>query len=170
VRVTAALTAYVREKFPRLERVRFTHWWPGLIGVSKDLLPMAGPSGLVPGLYYAMCSAGLPWSVVAGETAARRTLGEATELDRFLLPDRAFTEIEPLQPVLRKPATFALSTLWAKSYQRGDSKRIARRQRLVRAAAWGTVGFAALVGARALLRRHLHPQDRGRGHARRLDR
>jgi gamma-glutamylputrescine oxidase len=152
-RVTAALTAYVREKLPRLDRVRFTHWWPGLIGVSKDLLPMAGPSARVPGMYLAMCSAGLPWSVVAGETAARRATGEATELDRFLSPDRAFSEIEPLQPVLGKPATFALSTLWAKSYQRGDSRRVARRQRIVRAVAVAVGSLAAVAGIHALVRR-----------------
>src|SRR5204863_5621756 len=123
--------------FPHLGRVRFTHWWPGLIGVTKDMLPMAGPSDREPGLYYAMCSAGLPWSVVAGETAARHAVQGSTEIDRFLSPTRAFTPLEPLQPVLRKPATFALATVWAKSYQRGDSARVARQQRVVRAVMWG---------------------------------
>jgi hypothetical protein len=151
--VAEKLVGYVEQRFPQLGRVRFTHRWPGLIGVTKDMLPMAGPSERVPGLYYALCSAGLPWSVVAGETAARSAVDGQTELDRFLSPGRAFSPIEPLQPVLRKPATFALSTLWAKSYQRGDAARVAGQQRIVRALMWSAAGAGALAAARSLLGR-----------------
>ncbi|MCA1601972.1 MAG: hypothetical protein LC776_10150, partial [Acidobacteria bacterium] len=30
------LTAYIRRRFPALEGVRFTHYWPGMIGITKD--------------------------------------------------------------------------------------------------------------------------------------
>lgn len=148
------LETYVHEKFPALGRVAFTHRWPGLIGVTKDLLPIAGPSSHVRGQYEAICSAGLPWSVLAGQVAARRAAQGATELDRFFAPDRAFTVLDPLQPILGKPLAFALSVLWAKNWQRGHPPEVARRQRVVRALLWGAAGGALLAAGRGLSRRY----------------
>lgn len=119
------LEAYVREKFPALGPVVFTHLWPGLIGVTKDLLPIAGLRPLA-GHYEAMCSAGLPWSVLAGQVAARCTVEGATELDRFFAPDRTFTALDWFQPILGKPLTFALSILWAKNWQHGQGHKGSR--------------------------------------------
>jgi hypothetical protein len=146
------LQSYLRDKFPALGRVAFTHRWPGLIGVTKDLLPLAGPSSDVPGRYEAMCSAGLPWSVLAGQVAARCAVEGATEFDRFLAPHRAFTLVDPLQPILGKPIAFALSTLWAKNWQRGHAPEVARRQRVVRTLMWSAAGAALLTAARVLRR------------------
>lgn len=138
------LTAYIRRKFPALEGVRFTHYWPGMIGITKDLLPLAGQSPHEPSHYYAMCSAGLPWSTLAGQIAARGAVEGATEYDRFFSPARAFNDIEPLQPLLRKPLTWALSYYYAKNYQRGHAPEVAKHQGWVLAGLCllaGTIGF-----------------------------
>ena len=47
------LLRYARQKFPCLAGVKFTHFWPGLIGISPDLLPLAGPAANAPGVHAA---------------------------------------------------------------------------------------------------------------------
>ena len=113
------LMNYVKRKFPFLGDVKFTHYWPGLIGVSKDLLPLAGPAPDRPGVHVALCAAGLAWGTLAGRTAARRAIEGPAGLDRFLSPARAQSPIAALQPLFRKPVTFALSNYYAKYKQRG---------------------------------------------------
>ena len=113
------LMQYSKRKFPFLEEVKFSHYWPGLIGVSKDLLPLAGQSAERPETHAALCASGLAWSTLAGQVAARRAIEGPTPFDRFLSPARAQSRISALQPLLRKPATFALSNYHAKYHQRG---------------------------------------------------
>ncbi len=151
-----SLVDYARGKFPFLSGVRFTHYWPGLIGVTKDLLPLAGPSPDVPSHAYAMCSAGLPWSTLAGRVAAQRVVEGSTPLDRFFDPRRAFNPLEPLQPLLGKPATFAVSHYYSKNYERGHPDHVARQQRYVRAGLWAAAGIAAGVAGAALVRKARH--------------
>lgn len=151
-----SLVAYARRKFPVLRDVRFTHHWPGMIGVSKDLLPLAGPSPHVGGHFYAMCAAGLPWSTLAGRVAAQRAVEGATPLDRFFDPGRAFNPLEPLQPLLRKPGTFAVSHYYSKNYERGHADRVERQQRYVRAGLWTAVGIAAGMATVAATRKARH--------------
>ena len=110
----AKLERYARRCFAALAEVRFTHRWQGLIGMSKDLLPIAGRCPGEPWKYVALCAAGLPWSVLAGESAAAQLAGGATPLDRFFVPGRRFHRIERLQPLLGKPLTWALSYYFAR--------------------------------------------------------
>ena len=110
----AKLERYAHARFAGLRDVRFTHAWQGLIGMSKDLLPIAGRSPAEPSHYLAMCAAGLPWSVLAGECAAALVADQATPLERFFAPGRRFNRIELFQPVLGKPVTWALSYFFAK--------------------------------------------------------
>jgi gamma-glutamylputrescine oxidase len=107
---------FVRKTFPGLAGVRFENFWPGLIGVTRDLLPIAGAGGgegeeqaAVP----AVCAAGLPWSVLAGQAAARAVLGGATELDGYFSPGRHFA-LAGLRSVLPVGLSFALSHLYGK--------------------------------------------------------
>ena len=41
-RTPRRLARFVRKTFPALADVRFESYWPGLIGVTRDLLPLAG--------------------------------------------------------------------------------------------------------------------------------
>jgi len=100
--------AYLRERVAVMADVRFTNLWSGLIGVTKDLLPLAGPDAKRPSHFYAGCAAGIPWSVLAARCAVECALDGASDLETFFDPRRSFA-LGVLQPLLRKPATFALS-------------------------------------------------------------
>ncbi len=110
----AQLERYARDRFACLREVSFVQQRQGLIGMSKDLLPIAGRSRAEPTLHVAMCGAGLPWSLLAGESAAAQLAGESTPVDAFFTPGRRFNRVEALQPLLGKPATWALSYYLAK--------------------------------------------------------
>ena len=73
------LARFVRKTFPALADVRFESYWPGLIGVTRDLLPLAGANPQRPDQTLAACAAGLPWSILAGQAAARAVAGAATD-------------------------------------------------------------------------------------------
>jgi hypothetical protein len=103
-----------------------------------------------------MCAAGLPWSTLAGRVAAQRAVEGATPLDRFFDPGRAFNPLEPLQPLLRKPGTFAVSHYYSKNYERGHADRVERQQRYVRAGLWTAVGIAAGMATVAATRKARH--------------
>jgi gamma-glutamylputrescine oxidase len=135
----------IRRRFPVLESVRFTSDWNGLIGVTKDFLPLAGH--LRDRHYVALCSAGLPWSVVAAKTAVRSAFDGGDRLEPFLTPHRSFSEVDLLQPVVGRRVSFALSHAYAKSALRGTSTQIKRRKRIVVAAA--VLLFATLLMKRS---------------------
>lgn len=148
----AALQQYASARLPDLGPVRFTHRWTGLIGISKDILPIAGQSPREPAHYLALCSAGLPWSVLAGRAAAAKAIEGDTTFDRYFSPARAYSTIEPLQPILGRVATWALSYYLAKNYERGASGRVARRQRALTGAMLAGAAAAGFVVGRGLSR------------------
>jgi gamma-glutamylputrescine oxidase len=112
-RTPKRLEQFIRKTFPVLADVRFESYWPGLIGVTRDLLPLAGASREHPGFLQAMCAAGLPWSVLAGQAAARAVAGASTDLDAHFSPARHF-ELAGLASILPLPLSFALSHLYNK--------------------------------------------------------
>jgi gamma-glutamylputrescine oxidase len=109
-RTPKRLERFVRKTFPALAEVHFESTWPGLIGVTRDLLPLAGSSPQLPDQVQAVCAAGLPWSVLAGQAAAREIMGEPTDLDGHFSPARHF-ELAGLASILPMPLSFALSHL-----------------------------------------------------------
>lgn len=131
--VLRQLTAYLRERLELPRSVRFSHWWAGSIGVTKDLLPLAGRSPEREHEWWALCGAGLPWSALAARTAVECALDGRSALADVFSPGRAFSEAEVLQPVLGKRATFALSHYLAKAGAAGPTATLPRRQRLLRA-------------------------------------
>lgn len=127
------IAAYLRERLELPRSVRFSHWWAGSIGVTKDLLPLAGPSPEREHEWWALCGAGLPWSVLAARTAVECALDGHSDLREVLAPDRAFSEAEVLQPLVGRRATFALSHYLSKTEVAGAAATLPRRQRLLRA-------------------------------------
>lgn len=117
LRAFAMLERYVTSRFPQLRGVRFTHAWQGMIGMTRDLLPLAGRSPSTPSHYYALCAAGLPWSVLSARTAAAAVLGATTPLDEFFAPGRRF-ELDALPSIIGKSAAWALSYYYARNLQR----------------------------------------------------
>jgi gamma-glutamylputrescine oxidase len=139
------LVASFRKTFRELREVAFDCWWPGMIGVTKDFLPIAGRDPSRPGIFLAICPAGLPWGVMVGAEAARQAAGRPGLLQKFLKPGRGFTDLDALDPLLPRAPIVALSNYYAKTALRGGSREIIARTRWIRA-------LAALIAGSWLLR------------------
>ena len=102
------LLRYVERKFPGLNPT-FSYFWAGLIGVSKDIVPLAGAFEDRPWLYYVGAGAGLPWAAAMGEYSAAHILEGKQEMDRLLSPYRSFPVGGMVQKVIGKRLSFAIS-------------------------------------------------------------
>lgn len=109
------LQRFIRKTFPVLQKTTFECYWPGLIGVTRDFLPLAGAIPALPPFQQAGCAGGLPWSVLAGQAAGRAVAGAPTELDAHFSPARPF-RLAALSSVLPTPVSFALSHLYNKHF------------------------------------------------------
>ncbi len=122
-RAAARLTHYLKTKFPHLN-LTLTHVWPGLLGVTPDLLPILGTLPQNPHITYLSCATGLPWAAALGHLTAELiiepsqssalTANKTTELSSAeLLNDFSPTRKFPLNPrlasVISTPLTFATS-------------------------------------------------------------
>ncbi len=104
------LGAYFNDKYPQVRPV-FEYMWPGLIGVSKDIMPLAGRDEHDSNLYYIGGAAGLPWAAALGGYAADVIAENRSDLDGYFSPYRHFTFGPTTQKILGRPLTFALSHL-----------------------------------------------------------
>lgn len=102
------LERYWTKKFPTVPLV-FPYMWPGLIGISKDILPVAGYDQNMPSVYYVAAAAGLPWAAALGARSAEVVLNGPTQLDAFFSPYRATTLGPITQTLLGTKLTFAVS-------------------------------------------------------------
>jgi len=102
------LTNYIRNIFPDLE-IQFEQMWPGLIGVSKDIAPLAGPDKDTKSIYYIGAAAGLPLAAMLGNYCADYILDGADTLKDYFSPYRKFPVSGALQTVLGTKLTFAIS-------------------------------------------------------------
>ncbi|MCX5922001.1 MAG: FAD-binding oxidoreductase [Candidatus Dependentiae bacterium] len=102
------LINYIERKFPQV-KFNFQYMWPGLIGVSKDIVPVAGFDPEIPSIYYVAGTAGLPWAAALGNYSAERIVDNNSTMDDFFLPTRPYPLPKFLQYIVGKPITFALS-------------------------------------------------------------
>lgn len=102
------LTAYFSQKFPQIH-VNFPYMWPGLIGISKDVLPIAGFDQDMPHIYYVAAAAGLPWASALGTYSAESIINKVTTFDHYFSPYRKQRFGHYTQAILGAPLTFALS-------------------------------------------------------------
>lgn len=102
------LQNYVNARFPSV-KPQFEYMWPGLIGVSKDILPLAGRDAQDPSLYYIGAAAGLPWAAALGCYAADSLIDGRTDYDVSFNPYRSFKFGRGVQTILGNRLTFALS-------------------------------------------------------------
>lgn len=107
-RTIKKLARYFNEKFPEVN-IQFEYVWPGLIGISKDLFPLAGHDAKMPSVYYITAATGLPWAAALGAHSAERIINNDTSFDHLFSPYRSF-KVGPLaQSILGTRLTFALS-------------------------------------------------------------
>ena len=99
---------YMKNKFPSAS-LEIEYVWSGTLGVSKDLLPIAGTSKDNPSVFYVGAATGLSWASALGSYAAEHLLNNRNEFDKDFSPDRRFIIGGLLQSLLSTPATYALS-------------------------------------------------------------
>ncbi len=102
------LGRYFRKKFPDIA-IELEYIWPGMLGVSKDLLPIMGPDAAMPNVWYVGAATGLPWAAALGGYAADRLLSGRDEFDDIFSWRRRFLIGPRVQSVLTTPLTYALS-------------------------------------------------------------
>lgn len=99
---------YIKKHFPQLE-VTLSYMWPGMLGVSKDLLPIAGFDQ--PHIFYITAATGLPWAAALGKQMPRIFEEKDFSLAPLFSPERHFVIGRKLQKLLGKKISFALSHL-----------------------------------------------------------
>jgi len=102
------LRAYFAKTFPQFP-IEFERIWPGMLGVTKDLLPIMGPDEIHDSIWYAGAATGLPWASALGAYSAERILNERNDFDNVFSSKRKFTIGPRVQKMLTKPLSFALS-------------------------------------------------------------
>jgi gamma-glutamylputrescine oxidase len=103
------LDRYWKNIFPHVE-VEWEYIWPGMLGVSKDFLPIAGRDREMSSVYYAGAAAGLPWAAALGQHIAQKISGSVnSEFDADFSPYRRSTPSSSLDRFLGAPASFALA-------------------------------------------------------------
>lgn len=82
--------------------------WSGMLGVSKDLLPIHAPDRERESIWYVGAATGLPWASALGRYAAERIVAGRRDFDGAFSPQRDFAVGPRLQALLSTPVTFAL--------------------------------------------------------------
>lgn len=113
--IAATIADFIR-RFPHLRDIVFEMYWPGLIDVTRDLLPIADVDPESPSQYFVIGCVGLPWAAWCGDDIARRISGEpSTEIARFFRWDHHGLVPKLLQTALGKPMSFAIDLLAARA-------------------------------------------------------
>lgn len=96
-------------RFPTLEGLEFAAYWPGLIDITRDLMPVADADPAHSNVFFIFGCAGLPWAAWCGDYIAGRIGGAPTrDVASLMRWDRRPFIPDALQKVLGKPASFAL--------------------------------------------------------------
>jgi gamma-glutamylputrescine oxidase len=107
-RVLRKMRSYLRAKFPSVP-AEIESVWPGLIGVSKDFVPLAGRDEERPFLYFVGAAAGLPWAAALGRYIAEKIIDGRDDLDAEFTQRRKFPIGRGFQTLIGTPNAFALS-------------------------------------------------------------
>ena len=104
-----ATIARFKRRFRALDSVDFAAYWPGLIDVTRDLMPVADEDPDRPRVFFIFGCAGLPWAAWCGDHIAARIGGvRTTNVASLLRWGRRPFVPDTLQRILGKPASFAL--------------------------------------------------------------
>ena len=111
-RVAKKLIAYAHKHFPAA-KLEFEYIWPGIVGISKDVFPVAGFDEKMPSVYYIAGACGLPVAAGLALHCADRITNNNIEFDQYLSPYRRFKLGSFTQRILGTRLTFALSNFLA---------------------------------------------------------
>jgi gamma-glutamylputrescine oxidase len=110
-RTIQKLTDYVQRHFPHVS-INFEYCWPGLIGISKDVRPIAGRDKHNAHIYYVAAATGLPWAAALGNYSADHMIKGRSEFDELFSPYRSFLIGDGIQSMLGKRLAFALNNFY----------------------------------------------------------
>jgi gamma-glutamylputrescine oxidase len=102
------LSNYFAKTFPDI-KINFEYQWPGQIGISKDIAPIAGVDTKYPHIFYIAASAGLPIATSLGFYSMQHILENRTDLDKFFNPNRKYFISGIMQKLLGKKLSFAIN-------------------------------------------------------------
>lgn len=108
------LTAYFKNLFPKLD-LEFQYQWAGLIGISKDIVPIAGMDKDFKHIFYITAVAGLPIAAACGAYSAACLLDGRCDMDPYFSPYRSYLIQGFAQKILGKKLSFAISNAWSQS-------------------------------------------------------
>lgn len=107
IRMFKKLTNYIDSTFKT--NIKFDYFWSGLLGITKDIVPIAGQDKDNPNIYYISGATGLPWAAGLGEYSAKKLIDNIDAYDQIFDPYRKFKISGCIQTILGKKLTFALS-------------------------------------------------------------
>jgi gamma-glutamylputrescine oxidase len=99
---------FVRRIFPGLD-VSWESAWPGMLGVSKDLLPVAGRTAEGAGLTCIGAATGLPWAAALGRHFGQLIASGGGDLYPEFSPDRSAVRPTLLNRLLTRRGALALA-------------------------------------------------------------
>lgn len=106
--VARHLRTYLAKAFPQVP-FEFERIWPGMLGVTKDLLPIMGHDKEFASIWYVGAATGLSWASALGTYSAEKILTGRDDFDTLFSSTRTFTIGPRVQKLLTKPVSFALS-------------------------------------------------------------
>lgn len=115
-RMLQKMQQYLQRKFPSLH-IQIESIWPGLLGVTKDFVPLASQDTNHRNVYYIGGAAGLPWAAALGRYMAEKVRSGRSDLDSEFTPERSFPIGHIPQRLLGTRLTFALSHGIAKYFR-----------------------------------------------------
>lgn len=102
------LTAYAQQTFPQVN-FDVEYFWPGLIGISKDLVPIAGQDKQRPHVYFVSAAEGLPWAVGLADYVTEKIISGRSDLDDIVAPYKKYAIGSILQHIIGKRLSFVLN-------------------------------------------------------------
>lgn len=99
------LERWVERRLPGVV-VRWAFAWPGLLGVTRDFLPLAGEVPEIPGVHTVAAATGLPWCAAMASAVAGGLVDGVDRVPPELSTRRSF-RLDRVTGVLGKTATFA---------------------------------------------------------------
>lgn len=102
------LTHYFKKTFPDVT-INFEYQWPGLIGISKDLLPVAGKDTKHPHIYYISAATGLSTAAALGVYSQESLLDGRDDFNEHFNPYRTHILNTIFQKTVGKKLSFAVN-------------------------------------------------------------
>lgn len=115
--IAKKMLKYMEQRFPGIE-FSLEFIWPGMLGVTKDLLPIMGQDKDDASIIYIAAASGLPWAAALGRYVADKVQGGRHDFDSVFTPYRKFIAPRFIEKIARKQITYALAHGYAKYQSR----------------------------------------------------